>query len=105
MKGSNVSGDSHGSSDLDPCGVAYHKLGMMDPPQPLGMLPSRQFWADPDHQRLVKTPHAILVGVLLLAIGLLELPWWGAAIATVAMLVLLGGLLERAVRQATKLPC
>lgn len=93
------------ASDQNPCGVADHKLGLMDPPQPYGMLPTRLFWQDPDHQSLVQIPHAILVGGLLLVIGLIELPWWAAILSAVVMLVLLAGLLERAIRQAAKLPC
>jgi hypothetical protein len=85
-----------------PGGEADHKLGMLDPPQPLGMLPSRRFWTNRDNQQLVQRPHAILVGVLLLVIGMLELSWWTAALSALAMLFLLAGLLERAMREAAK---
>jgi hypothetical protein len=94
----NVPADSQ-----DPYGVAEHKLGMLDPPQPMGILPTRQFWKDPDNRQLVQGPHVILVGVLLLVLGLLDLPWWGAVALALAMIVLLRGLLERSLRQAAKL--
>ncbi len=81
---------------------ADHKLGMLDPPQALGMQPTRQFWADPDNQQLVQSSHVVVVGVTLFLIGILDLSWWGAALVALAMLYVLAGLLEHSLRAAAK---
>ncbi len=81
---------------------AGHKLGMLDPPQALGMQPTRQFWADPDNRQLVQGPHVIVVAVALFVIGALDFSWWSAALIAVAMLYLFAGLLEHSLREAAK---
>lgn len=81
---------------------ADHKLGMLDPPQALGMQPTRQFWADPDNQQLVQTSHVMIVGVSVFVIGALNFSWWSAALIAVAMIYLLAGMLEHSLREAAK---
>lgn len=69
--------------------------------QPLGFLPTRQFWRDPENGRLAWLPVSISVFVLIFAISaLLDPPWWIAFLLFPATMVLSQGLLERYVRRA-----
>ena len=90
------------TSNHDPSGVAEHKPGMLDPPQSLGTPQTQTFWNNPNNRPLVAVPQAILVGVLLFVIGVVDLPWWGAALTALAMLALLRKLLERSRREAAE---
>lgn len=69
--------------------------------QPLGFLPTRQFWRDPENGRLAWLPVSISVFVLIFAISaLLDPPWWVAFLLFPTTMVLSQGLLERYVRRA-----
>jgi hypothetical protein len=90
------------ASNHDPSGVAEHKPGLLDPPQALGAPTTRELWKNPDNRPLIPVSQAILVGVLVFVIGVLELPWWGAALTSLGMLVLFRRLLERVGPQDAK---
>jgi hypothetical protein len=94
------------ASDREPSGSedGQRLPSRLEHPQPLGFLPTRQFWRDPDNQRLIGISHAICVGVLLLlvilVVDLLDLSWWVAGLATAGGLLLIQGLFERHIRRA-----
>jgi hypothetical protein len=71
-------------------------------PQPLGFLPTRQFWLEPEHRRLAAPPFAIFLPIVGLAIVLLSPVWWLAVVVTAAGLLFMLGLLERYIREAAK---
>jgi hypothetical protein len=76
------------------------------PRQPLGFLPTRQFWRDPENGRLAWLPVSICVFVLIFTISaLLDPPWWVAFLLFPAAMVLSQGLLERYVRRAALRRC
>jgi hypothetical protein len=75
---------------------------LLDVPQPLGFLPSRQFWQDPENNRLAGLPLGIFGGLLVIVIGLLGPPWWVGGLVAGASIWLMQGLLERYVRYAAK---
>lgn len=79
------------------------QLALLDHPQPLGILPTRRFWSDPENLRVVRIPQAIIAGILVVVISLLELPsWWVAGLAAAGSIALMQGLFERYIRQAAK---
>lgn len=90
------------ASDSRPASEVDRPPALLDHPQPLGILPTRRFWRDPENFRIVRIPHGILVGVLLLVVHLLNLPWWGVVLAIAGGIVLMQGLFERCIRQAAK---
>lgn len=71
-------------------------------PQPLGILPTRQFWQDEENQRRGCLPFLVSAVLLSILIAALDPPWWAALLVFPAMLVLMKGLSERYVRQADK---
>jgi hypothetical protein len=69
--------------------------------QPLGFLPTRQFWREPENVDLAWLPVSISVFVLIFAISaLLEPPWWVAWLLFPPTMMLAQGLLERYLRGA-----
>lgn len=78
------------------------RRALLDYPQPLGIVPTRRFWTDRENLRLVRIPQAIIAGVLVLVILLLDLPWWGAGLAAMGTMLLMEGLFERYIRYAAK---
>jgi hypothetical protein len=72
---------------------------VIEVPQPLGFLPTRRFWTDP---QIVGWARYILAfaaaNVLMLAI-LLSPSWWVAGLAAAAGTFLAQGLIERAIRR------
>jgi hypothetical protein len=73
---------------------------LLDRPQPLGFLPTRRFWQDPENQRLAGPPFAILVGVLIVVISLLDLTWWAAGLVFLGTMLLMQGFFEHYIRRA-----
>jgi hypothetical protein len=71
-------------------------------PQPLGVLPTRQFWQDEENQRRGCLPFLVSVVLLSILISALDPPWWAALLIFPAMLVLMKGLSERYVRETDK---
>ena len=76
---------------------------LLDLPQPLGFLPTRQFWRDMENRRLVGPAFGVVVATVMLVVNLVfDLALWVSILATaVAMLVTLG-VLERYIRHAAK---
>src|SRR4029079_1377930 len=73
---------------------------MLRSSQPLGFLPSREFWRDPENARLAVLPLSISVFVLIVVISaLLDPAWWIAFLLFPTTMVLAQGLLERYVRR------
>jgi hypothetical protein len=85
---------SGGESDRHPA--------LLDVPQPLGFLPTRQFWRDAENNRLAGLPLGILGGILVIVIGLLGPSWWVGGLIAAAGIWLMLGLLERYIRHAAK---
>jgi hypothetical protein len=76
---------------------------LLDSPQPLGFLPSRRFWRDPENVRLAAGPILPVAMVALFLVALvLELPWWieGPGIGA-GLLLVLGGV-ERYIRHVAR---
>jgi hypothetical protein len=87
----------------DPGEEVERNLALLDLPQPLGVLPTRQFWRDPENRRLAGPPFAIGLAALMLVVNLLlDPPWWAAALATAACMLVMLGFLERYIRYAAK---
>ena len=72
---------------------------ILDRPQPLGFLPTRRFWTDPGNRRVLRIPLMVLAGVVVFAIGVIELPWWAAGLAAMTTVILIQGLFERYIRR------
>jgi hypothetical protein len=75
---------------------------LLDRPQPLGFLPTRQFWRDPENARLAGPPVALALPILSILAILLSPTWWIAGLAAAASVVLMQGLLERYIRHAAR---
>jgi hypothetical protein len=75
---------------------------LLDVPQPLGFLPTRQFWRYPENNRLAGLPLGIVGGLLVIVIGLLGPPWWVGGLVAAAGIWLMLGLLERYIRHVAK---
>jgi hypothetical protein len=87
----------------EPPGAEAQQPALLDRPQPLGFLPSRRFWKDPENQRLAAPAFAIAVAVLIPVIALLlDVPWWAAGLIFAAAMLLMQGLFERYIRHAAK---
>lgn len=81
-------------------GVDVARPALLDVPQPLGFLPTRRFWNDPENVRLVDHVRVVLVGVAVIVAAALSPSWWVAGLAGVVVVVLVHGLLERCIRWA-----
>lgn len=79
-----------------------HHPALLDVPQPLGILPTRQFWRDPENNRLAGLPLGVLGGLLVIAISLLGPPWWVGGLVAAAGVWLMLGLFERYIRYAAR---
>jgi hypothetical protein len=75
---------------------------LLDLPQPLGFLPTLQFWRDPENKRRSGLPTAIVAVTLLFATYLLRLSWWVAGLVLAVGMLLIWGLFERYIRHAAK---
>jgi hypothetical protein len=92
------------AADCGPDGDVKRPPALLDLPQALGFLPTRQFWRDPENKRLAGPPIALFLPVVSVAIVLLSPAWWVVVLATVAsLLLMLGfiGALPSTRRQAT----
>jgi hypothetical protein len=83
-------------------GEIERRTSLLEVRQPLGFLPTRQFWRDSENNRLAGLPLGILGGVLVIVIGLLGPPWWIGGLVAAGSVWLMLGLLERYVRRAAK---
>jgi hypothetical protein len=89
---------------------AERQLRRLDDPQPLGFLPTRRFWEDPENKRLATVPVVLVLwvsifGVMVVITELLVSPVLVAVILFVAMMatvVLVHGLFERGIRRAAE---
>jgi hypothetical protein len=94
----------------DESGAPIRAPAVIYAPQPLGFLPTRQFWHDPENQRLATVPVGIVMWVFLVAAMVIisELPISPVLVAClvfVAMMttiVLVRGLFERYIRRAAE---
>jgi hypothetical protein len=75
---------------------------LLDLPQPLGFLPTLQFWRDPENKRRSGLPTAIFAVTLLFVTYLLRLSWWAAGLVLAVGMLLMWGLFERYIRHAAK---
>src|SRR4051812_16323993 len=69
------------------------------PPQPLGILPTRAFWADREYESRGCLPWVAAAVVVWLPIIALDLAWWLSAPLFILCMVLTRGLSERYVRR------
>jgi hypothetical protein len=86
----------------DPSGESERPPALLDLPQPLGFLPTRQFWRDRENKRLSGPVAAVTAGILLTINALLDLPLWATALGIAAGMILVQGLLERYIRYAAR---
>jgi hypothetical protein len=71
------------------------------PAQPLGFLPTRQFWRDPETQLRAGPPFMLIGFVLMFGLSLLfDPPWPIMALVFLAVVLLVQGGVERYVRRA-----
>jgi hypothetical protein len=82
-------------------------VALLDVPQPLGFLPTHQFWGDPENRRLAAPVAGTILVVSLFAVMVLfleaPLGWAGFLfLALVATVVLVHGLFERFIRRAAE---
>lgn len=79
-----------------------HQPSLALPAQPLGFLPTRAFWRNPEHQRRTQPLLPIAAATLVIAVVLADLPRWAlwATIAIPPVVLILGlGLFERHIRR------
>jgi hypothetical protein len=87
---------------------AERQPGLLVVPQPLGFLPTRCFWADPENRRLATVPVVLVLwaSIFIVTVVITELlasPVLVASVVFVAMMatvVLVHGLFERYIRRA-----
>ncbi len=75
---------------------------ILDHPQPLGFLPTRQFWRDQEIRRVVAWPLGFVAAAMVLVIVAISPTWWAAGIIGVVSMLLAQGLFERYIRRKAK---
>jgi hypothetical protein len=86
------------TDDLDHLDAPDNRRCLLDKPQPLGILPTRWFWADRENRRLAAWLFGALVFVMLLILNALGLHPLVDAAVIAAVLLIARGSLEKYVR-------